>query len=133
MITNLWTLLGMVAILVVVVGVLGFMGKKEWKMIDKFFDNIKPYYQGAIGITVAIIIGVAVAMPLLDLTRDGYLCDSNNWTGIHQTNNKEFWLFGEKITIMCIDDLNQSSDINVVKVIKKSDSIMYSPNLSGLA
>jgi Mg2+/citrate symporter len=133
MITDLGSLLIVVFILIIVVGIIGFMDKKGWKMLDKLLDKIQPYVPATLGVIIALIIGIAVAIPIFEMSDYGLLCENNNWTGIHQTNDKRYWLFGDKITLLCVNDLDQKSNItSIVKVVKKSESMMYNQNLSGL-
>jgi hypothetical protein len=135
MITNLWALLGVTAVLVVVVGIISFLTSmpKSWeKKISSFFEN--HYVTGLIGITVAIIIGVAISIPIFDLWGYNDVCESKNWTGNFQTNDRE-WIFGDKITVLCIDDVNKTSNItDAVKVVRKSQSCSKDYcNIIGLA
>jgi hypothetical protein len=85
-----------------------------------------------LGILVTIIVSVAVAIPITEMTDYGYVCENNNWTGIHATDDNRYWLFGDKITVLCVDDRTQNSTItNEIKAVRWSESL-FNSDLSGL-
>lgn len=128
-ITNLAPILIAVTIITVIIGLLGSVDNKTWRNLARWFDKKHNYATALIGLFVATICGFAIAIPIWY----GYdnLCEDSDWTGLHSTNDKEFWLFGDKVTVLCIDDENQT-DVGAVKVIKKSQST-YGANFSSLA
>lgn len=150
MITNFAPILLAVIVVVIIVGIIGFaipdckhryklkkicskchVQKPEPKQIEQ--ESGRTNSIGAfLGILVFIIIGFAVTIPIIEMTDYGYVCENNNWTGIHATDDNRYWLFGDKITVLCVDDRTQNSTItNEIKAVRWSESL-FNSDISGL-